>query len=85
MLNYFIEKIYDPTREGGFGPGLFFAIFCFRVAIEHLIDVGKDVSDEDVRARADSIDSSDLATLWRGGVKLVSGDFIQETPRVIGQ
>jgi EAL domain-containing protein (putative c-di-GMP-specific phosphodiesterase class I)/GGDEF domain-containing protein/PAS domain-containing protein len=29
--------------------------------------------------------SSDLATLWRGGVKLVSGDFIQETPRVIGQ
>jgi diguanylate cyclase (GGDEF)-like protein len=29
--------------------------------------------------------SSDLATLWRGGVKLVSGDFVQETPRVIGQ
>lgn len=29
--------------------------------------------------------SGDLAMLWRGGVKLVSGDFIQETPRVIGQ
>ena len=29
--------------------------------------------------------SSDLAILWRVGVKLVSGDFIQETPRVIGQ
>lgn len=29
--------------------------------------------------------SSDLAMLWRGGVKLVSGEFIQETPRVIGQ
>lgn len=29
--------------------------------------------------------SADLAALWRGGVKLVSGDFVQETPRVIGQ
>ncbi len=29
--------------------------------------------------------SGDLAMLWRVGVKLVSGDFIQETPRVIGQ
>lgn len=29
--------------------------------------------------------SADLAMLWRGGVKLVSGEFIQETPRVIGQ
>ncbi len=29
--------------------------------------------------------SGDLATLWRGGVKLVSGDFTQATPRVIGQ
>ncbi|MEE4175444.1 MAG: GGDEF domain-containing protein [Xanthomonadales bacterium] len=29
--------------------------------------------------------SGDLAMLWRGGVKLVSGEFIQETPRVIGQ
>ncbi len=32
-------------------------------AIPHLHEVGKDVSDEDVRARADSLDSSDLATL----------------------
>ena len=29
--------------------------------------------------------SGDLAALWRGGVKLVSGDFVQEAPRVIGQ
>ena len=29
--------------------------------------------------------SGDLAMLWRVGVKLVSGAFIQETPRVIGQ
>jgi len=34
---------------------------------------------------SDVSSSSDLAMLWRGGVKLVSGDFIQETPRVIGQ
>ncbi len=27
----------------------------------------------------------DLAILWRGGVKLVSGEFLQDTPRVIGQ
>lgn len=34
---------------------------------------------------SDVATSADLATLWRGGVKLVSGQFIQETPRVIGQ
>lgn len=29
-------------------------------------------------------DSTDLATLWQCGVKLVAGDFLQEAPRVIG-
>lgn len=32
-------------------------------AVEHLVDVGKEVSDEDVRARADSVEADDLATL----------------------
>ena len=32
-------------------------------AIDHLTELGKDISDEDVRARADSVEPSDLATL----------------------
>ena len=30
-------------------------------------------------------DASDLATLWQCGVKLVTGDFLNEAPQVVGQ
>lgn len=32
-------------------------------AIDHLMELGKDISDEEVRARADSVEAGDLATL----------------------
>jgi EAL domain-containing protein (putative c-di-GMP-specific phosphodiesterase class I) len=37
-----------------------------------------------VTIASDVGNSSDLAVLWQCGVKLVSGDFLQDTPRVIG-
>jgi hypothetical protein len=37
-----------------------------------------------VAIASDVSTSSDLAILWQCGVKLVSGDFLQEAPRVIG-
>jgi diguanylate cyclase (GGDEF)-like protein len=40
----------------------------------------------DVQVLADNVvDSSDMATLWQCGVKLVAGEFLQRSPRVIGQ
>ena len=30
-------------------------------------------------------DASDLAILWQCGVKLVTGDFLNEAPQVVGQ
>jgi EAL domain-containing protein (putative c-di-GMP-specific phosphodiesterase class I) len=30
-------------------------------------------------------DAADLAVLWQCGVKLVSGDFLKESPQVVGQ
>lgn len=54
--------------------------------LDAIRDVVKAASDKDVLTIASDVTNpADLATLWRGGVKLVSGQFIQETPRVIGQ
>jgi diguanylate cyclase (GGDEF)-like protein len=40
----------------------------------------------DITIIADEVqDASDLATLWQCGVKLVTGDFLNEAPQVVGQ
>jgi EAL domain-containing protein (putative c-di-GMP-specific phosphodiesterase class I) len=40
----------------------------------------------DVTIIADEVrDASDLAVLWQCGVKLVTGDFLNEAPQVVGQ
>lgn len=54
--------------------------------LDAIRDVVKAASAQDILTIASDVGTSaDLAMLWRGGVKLVSGQFIQETPRVIGQ
>jgi EAL domain-containing protein (putative c-di-GMP-specific phosphodiesterase class I) len=40
----------------------------------------------DITVIADEVkDASDLAVLWQCGVKLVTGDFLNEAPQVVGQ
>ena len=44
------------------------------------------VEARDITIIADEVqDASDLATLWQCGVKLVTGDFLNEAPQVVGQ
>jgi diguanylate cyclase (GGDEF)-like protein len=44
------------------------------------------VESRDVTIIADEVqDASDLAALWQCGVKLVTGDFLNEAPQVVGQ
>jgi EAL domain-containing protein (putative c-di-GMP-specific phosphodiesterase class I) len=41
---------------------------------------------KDITVIADEVkDASDLAVLWQCGVKLVTGDFLNEAPQVVGQ
>jgi len=54
--------------------------------LDSIIEVVKATAGKEIMTVASDVGTSaDLAMLWRGGVKLVSGQFIQETPRVIGQ
>jgi EAL domain-containing protein (putative c-di-GMP-specific phosphodiesterase class I) len=44
------------------------------------------VEQYDIIIIADEVqDASDLAVLWQCGVKLVTGDFLNEAPQVVGQ
>ena len=44
------------------------------------------VESRDITIIADEVqDASDLAVLWQCGVKLVTGDFLNEAPQVVGQ
>lgn len=44
------------------------------------------VEPHDITIIADEVeDASDLAVLWQCGVKLVTGDFLNEAPQVVGQ
>ncbi len=48
--------------------------------------VVKAATDSNVTIIADEVqDASDLALLWQCGVKLVTGDFLNEAPQVVGQ
>lgn len=48
--------------------------------------VVRSVEQHDVIIIADEVqDASDLAVLWQCGVKLVTGDFLNEAPQVVGQ
>jgi EAL domain-containing protein (putative c-di-GMP-specific phosphodiesterase class I) len=44
------------------------------------------IAGRDITIIADEVrDASDLAVLWQCGVKLVTGDFLNEAPQVVGQ
>ena len=44
------------------------------------------VESRNITIIADEVqDASDLAALWQCGVKLVTGDFLNEAPQVVGQ
>jgi len=48
--------------------------------------VVKSVEPYNIRVIADEVkDATDLAVLWQCGVKLVTGDFLNEAPQVVGQ
>jgi len=48
--------------------------------------VVKAVEPYDISVIADEVqDATDLAVLWQCGVKLVTGDFLNEAPQVVGQ
>ena len=54
--------------------------------LDHIRTVVSSASQQHIQTIASNIATSqDLALLWQSGVKLVSGDFLQEEPRVIGQ
>ncbi len=54
--------------------------------LDHIRTVVSSASQQHIQTIASNIPTSqDLALLWQSGVKLVSGDFLQEEPRVIGQ
>jgi EAL domain-containing protein (putative c-di-GMP-specific phosphodiesterase class I) len=44
------------------------------------------VETQDITIVADEVqDAADLAVLWQCGVRLVTGDFLNEAPQVVGQ
>ena len=48
--------------------------------------VVRSVEKQNVTIVADEVqDAADLAVLWQCGVKLVTGDFLNEAPQVVGQ
>jgi diguanylate cyclase (GGDEF)-like protein len=53
---------------------------------EVIRSVVRSLDAKDITVIADEVkDASDLAVLWQCGVKLVTGDFLNEAPQVVGQ
>jgi len=53
---------------------------------EIIRSVVRAIESKEVTVVADEVkDASDLAVLWQCGVKLVTGDFLNEAPQVVGQ
>jgi EAL domain-containing protein (putative c-di-GMP-specific phosphodiesterase class I) len=53
---------------------------------EIIRSVVRAIKSKEITIVADEVkDASDLAVLWQCGVKLVTGDFLNEAPQVVGQ
>ncbi len=53
---------------------------------EIIRSVVRSIESKEITVIADEVkDASDLAVLWQCGVKLVTGDFLNEAPQVVGQ
>ena len=67
-------------------PGLAKGLSSNTANQEIIRSVVRAVESRNVTIVADEVeDASDLAVLWQCGVKLVTGDFLNEAPQVVGQ
>ena len=67
-------------------PGLAKGLSSSTTNQEIIRAVVKAVEARNMTIIADEVeDASDLAVLWQCGVKLVTGDFLNEAPQVVGQ
>ena len=67
-------------------PGLAKGLSSNNANQETIRAVVRAVEQSEITIVADEVqDASDLAVLWQCGVKLVTGDFLNEAPQVVGQ
>jgi EAL domain-containing protein (putative c-di-GMP-specific phosphodiesterase class I) len=75
-----------PVNMVKLRPGLAQGLSSNTVNQEIIRAVVRAVAPYDITIIADEVrDASDLAVLWQCGVKLVTGDFLNEAPQVVGQ
>jgi len=67
-------------------PGLARGLSSNTANQEIIRSVVRAVETQDITIVADEVrDAADLAVLWQCGVRLVTGDFLNEAPQVVGQ
>ena len=77
---------YLPVSMIKLRPGLAQGLSANKANQDIIRAVVKGIEAHDIIIIADEVeDASDLATLWQCGVKLVTGDFLNEAPQVVGQ
>jgi len=77
---------YLPVSMVKLRPGLAAGLSSNTENKETVKSVVSSVKPYDITIIADEVqDAGDLATLWQCGVKLVTGDFLNEAPQVVGQ
>lgn len=77
---------YLPVSMIKLRPGLAQGLSTNRANQAIIRAVVKGIEAYDIIIIADEVeDASDLASLWQCGVKLVTGDFLNEAPQVVGQ
>ncbi len=77
---------YLPVSMIKLRPGLAQGLSSNKANQDIIRAVVKGIEANDVTIIADEVqDASDLAILWQCGVKLVTGDFLNEAPQVVGQ
>lgn len=75
-----------PVRMIKLRPGLAQGLSANTTNQEIIRAVVRAVEARNITIIADEVrDASDLAALWQCGVKLVTGDFLNEAPQVVGQ
>ena len=77
---------YLPVSMIKLRPGLAQGLSANKANQDIIRAVVKGIEAHDIIIIADEVqDASDLALLWQCGVKLVTGDFLNEAPQVVGQ
>jgi len=77
---------YLPVSMIKLRPGLAQGLSANKANQDTIRAVVKGIEAHDIIIIADEVqDASDLAILWQCGVKLVTGDFLNEAPQVVGQ